>query len=214
MAWHPVVIDAAGAMGHRRDLETTAPGAGSLGGLLRPRATLVPRRDNRAPAHTGEPVAWTAPMSRQQLDTTIYALTSAAIYLTAALSGMRASELLELTAGCRPRRTCPAAARGSGFVTRRIKGEPFGGIDDAWVVHRRSRPRHRHGRAAHRRRRRRAAVRQGIEQQPLAASSHCGSGSTASTAAAWPRPDPGRCRSTRGRYGAPSRSRSPNARTD
>jgi hypothetical protein len=91
-------------------------------------AALVARAD------TGELVAWTQPMSRGELDAAVYAVTSACLYLTSALCGMRSSELAELTAGCR--RQEDRAGGGSRFrlVTRKIKGEAFGGVEDAWVV--------------------------------------------------------------------------------
>lgn len=38
-------------------------------------------------------------MARHQLDATVHAVTSAAYFLTSALSGMRSSELAELTSG-------------------------------------------------------------------------------------------------------------------
>lgn len=134
MAWHPVVMDAAGAMGHRSHLETLRPELERWVrhcGIEEPwcrNAALVGRQD------TGEPLAWTLPMNRYELDTAIYALTSACFYLTSALSGMRASELLELTAGGRQREELPGGSSRFRLVTRRIKGEPFGGVEDAWVV--------------------------------------------------------------------------------
>ncbi len=133
-AWHPVVVAAAAAMGHRRDLERLRPeleGWVQQCGIEQPwgrTAASVARRD------TGEPVTWTAPMSRHELDAAIYALTSACFYLTSALSGMRASELLEVSAGGRHRDELPGGSSRFRLVTRRIKGEPFGGVQDAWVV--------------------------------------------------------------------------------
>src|SRR5450759_1770286 len=133
MAWHPVVVDAAGAMGHRRDLETLRPELERWVehcGIQEPwcrNAAVVARKD------TGDPVAWTLPLSRQELDTAVYALTSACFYLTSALSGMRASELVELAAGCRTQEERPGGPRFR-LITRRIKGEVFGGAEDAWVV--------------------------------------------------------------------------------
>lgn len=134
MGWHPVVVAAAGAMGHRRDLETLRPELQRWVqhcGIVEPwcrEATLVARHDN------DQLVPWALPMSRQQLATTIHALTSAAFYLTSALTGMRASELTELRAGCRQQDDRPGGNPRFRLRTRRIKGEPFGGTDDAWVV--------------------------------------------------------------------------------
>ncbi len=134
LAWHPVVVETVGAMGHRRDLERLRP---ELEAWVARCGIEQPWGRNPAtvaPPHGDEPVAWTVPMSRRQLDTTIYALTSACYYLTAALSGMRASELLELTVGCRRRDELPGGSSRFRLVTRRTKGEPFGGVQDAWVV--------------------------------------------------------------------------------
>jgi hypothetical protein len=83
---------------------------------------------------TGESLPWTLPMSRSELDTAVHVLTSAAFCLTSALSGMRASELMELSAGCRRKEQRPGAGPRFRLVTRRIKGEAFGGSEDAWVV--------------------------------------------------------------------------------
>ena len=135
MAWHPLVVETAAAMGHRRNLEALRPELQrwvAECGLAEPwgrDAALVARHRD------GEGVPWTAPMSRRQLDTAIYAVTSAAFYLTSALSGMRASELAELSEGCRRQEPRPSGG-GSRFrlLTRRIKGEAFGGVEDAWVV--------------------------------------------------------------------------------
>lgn len=134
LAWHPVVVDSVAAMGRRRDLERLRPELErwvQQCGIEQPwgrNAVSVARKD------TGEMVKWTEPMNRHELDATIYALTSACFYLTSALSGMRASELLELTAGCRQRDELPGGSPRFRLVARRIKGEPFGGVADAWVV--------------------------------------------------------------------------------
>ena len=134
MAWHPVVVDTACAMGHRRDLERLRPELErwvQQCGIQQPwcrNAALVARQD------TGEPIAWTPPMSRSELDAAVYALTSACFYLTSTLSGMRASELVELAAGCRRQEDRPGGRQRFRLITRRIKGEAFGGTEDAWVV--------------------------------------------------------------------------------
>jgi hypothetical protein len=46
---------------------------------------------------------------------------------------MRASELVDLAAGCRTQEERPGGPRFR-LITRRIKGEVFGGAEDAWVV--------------------------------------------------------------------------------
>ena len=134
MAWHPFVVEAAGAMGHRRDLETLRPGLErwvSECGLQQPwcrNASPVPRHGD------GEPVPWALPMARHQLDAMAYVVTSAAYFLTSALSGMRASELAELTSGCGRQEQRPGGGIRYYLASRRIKGEAFGGTEDAWVV--------------------------------------------------------------------------------
>lgn len=134
MSWHPLVVEAAGAMGHRRDLETLRPELErwvSECGLQQPwcrDAAPVPRPDD------GTLVPWTLPMARHQLDATVYVVTSAAYFLTSALCGMRSSELAELTSGCRQQEERPGGGTRYRLVSRRIKGEAFGGTEDAWVV--------------------------------------------------------------------------------
>jgi len=134
MAWNPVVLQAASAMGHRRNLEALRPELEQWVqecGIQEPwcrNPVEVPRQD------TGEMVPWTRPMSRNQLDTTLYAVVSAAFAVTSALSGMRSSELAELSAGCTRREERPGGATRFRLVTRRIKGEAFGGTQDAWVM--------------------------------------------------------------------------------
>jgi hypothetical protein len=134
MAWHPFVVETAAAMGHRRDLETLRPELErwvSECGLQQPwcrDAPVVPRHDD------GEPAPWALPMARHQLEAMVYVVTSAAYFLTSALSGMRASELAELTSGCRRQEQRPGGGTRYRLVSRRIKGEAFGGTEDAWVV--------------------------------------------------------------------------------
>ncbi len=134
MSWHPLVVEAAGAMGHSRDLEILRPeleGWVSECGLEQPwcrDAPPVPRHDDDTP------VPWALPMARHQLDATVHAVTSAAYFLTSALSGMRSSELAELTSGCRQQEERPAGGTRYRLASRRIKGEAFGGTEDAWVV--------------------------------------------------------------------------------
>lgn len=134
LAWHPLVVEAAGAMGHRRNLEILRPElerwAAECGIAERwcRDGAPVGRHD------TGELVGWSRPMARHELDAAIYAVTSACFYLTSALTGMRASELVELSAGCRRAEQRPGGGTRLRLVTRKIKGEEFGGVEDAWVV--------------------------------------------------------------------------------
>ena len=134
LAWHPLVVEVAGAMGHRRNLEILRPELERWAaecGITEPwcrTAALVARPD------TGELVPWARTMARRELEATIYAVTSACFYLTSALSGMCASELVELTAGCRRQEQRPGGGARFRLVTRKIMGEEFGGVEDTWVV--------------------------------------------------------------------------------
>lgn len=79
--------------------------------------------------------AWTFPLDRAQAVALIGIVRTAAIIVIAAISGMRASELMELQVGCRR----PPEHLGPGLVRYRlaskvVKGQALGGIDDEWVV--------------------------------------------------------------------------------
>jgi len=134
IAWHSVVVDAIGAMGHRRHLESLRPFLErwvAECGIEEPwcrDAVLVPRLDD------GQMVPWALPGDRNHLGVMESTVTSAALYVTSALSGMRSSELLELTAGARQREDRPGGASRYRVASRRIKGEPFGGVEESWVV--------------------------------------------------------------------------------
>lgn len=73
-------------------------------------------------------------MSSKELSSLVYAVSSAGFFIIAALSGMRASELMELRPGCRSRVDLPGGRHRFRLVTRRIKNEAFGGVEDSWVV--------------------------------------------------------------------------------
>jgi hypothetical protein len=80
-------------------------------------------------------VPWTTPLSWVEADALVGIVRTAAITLLAAVSGMRAGELMELRIGaCRP-----PEHYGDGLVRYRlaskvVKGQPLGGTDDEWVV--------------------------------------------------------------------------------
>lgn len=134
VSFHPLVVQTCAAMGNRRDLETLRTELEQWAhdcGIEYPYgrdAAIVSRADD------GTPITWTEPVSRSQLDTCAYAVISAAYYITSALTGMRASELSELTAGCRRQSTLPGGVSRYRLASRRIKGVAFGGADDEWVV--------------------------------------------------------------------------------
>ncbi|MFE2729317.1 site-specific integrase [Kitasatospora sp. NPDC059327] len=78
---------------------------------------------------------WTVPLHRPQAVALLGIVRTASIIVLAAISGMRASELMELRVGCRRPPEEPVA----GFTRYRIaskvvKGQPLGGTDDEWVV--------------------------------------------------------------------------------
>ncbi|WP_434598399.1 site-specific integrase [Streptomyces sp. A5-4] len=92
-------------------------------------ADLVPGADG-----TSSP-PWTLPMSRAQAVALVGIVRTAAIITVAAISGMRASELMELRIGCRrpPGEAVPGLTRYR-IASKIVKGQPLGGTDDEWVV--------------------------------------------------------------------------------
>jgi hypothetical protein len=80
-------------------------------------------------------VAWSPPLHRLQAVALVGIVRTAAAAVIAAVSGMRASELMELLIGCRQ----PGEELAPGMVRYRlaskvIKGQPLGGTRDEWVV--------------------------------------------------------------------------------
>jgi integrase len=94
------------------------------------------RNPAEVPAANGSGMLpWTLPLHRSQAVALIGIVRTAAIVLLAAVSGMRASELMELRVGCRR----PAEEPVPGFrrfrlASKIVKGQPLGGTDDEWVV--------------------------------------------------------------------------------
>ncbi|MFI5825548.1 site-specific integrase [Streptomyces rishiriensis] len=78
---------------------------------------------------------WTLPLSRPQAVALVGIVRTAAIVTAAAISGMRASELMELRIGCRrpPDEAVPGLTRYR-IASKIVKGQPLGGTDDEWVV--------------------------------------------------------------------------------
>lgn len=92
-------------------------------------AARVPRAD------TGEPVAWTEPLTAEELHRAAGYVLIAAQILTTATTGMRRSELMEITAGSRlPAREVAGGGRRFRLASRLIKHQRFGGVADEWVV--------------------------------------------------------------------------------
>jgi integrase len=78
---------------------------------------------------------WTLPVPVNQISILSRSLQTACIIVIAAVSGMRASEISELAAGCRlpVEEPVPGLARFR-IASKVIKGQPLGGTDDEWVV--------------------------------------------------------------------------------
>ncbi|WP_405738564.1 site-specific integrase [Streptomyces sp. NBC_01525] len=88
-----------------------------------------------ARADNAELVPWTSPLAAEDVNITASYVVIACLVLTAALSGMRHSELLEIEAGCRrPAREIPGGGRRFRLAGRLVKGQTFGGAPDEWVV--------------------------------------------------------------------------------
>jgi integrase len=88
------------------------------------------------PAADGSGVLpWTPPLHRSQAVALIGIVRTAAIVLLTAVSGMRASELMELRVGCRlPAEEPVPGLRRFRLASKIVKGQPLGGTDDEWVV--------------------------------------------------------------------------------
>lgn len=111
----PAIVSAAEAVGVEEPYGRNAP--------------LVTRADGN-----GE-TPWTLPVPEHQVSTLVRSLRTACIIVIAAVSGMRASEISELAAGCRRpvEEPVPGLARYR-IASKVIKGQPLGGTDDEWVV--------------------------------------------------------------------------------
>lgn len=94
------------------------------------------RNAAEAPAADGSGVLpWTPPLHRSQAVALIGVVRTAAIVLLTAVSGMRASELMELRVGCRrPAGEPVPGLRRFRLASKIVKGQPLGGTDDEWVV--------------------------------------------------------------------------------
>jgi len=88
-----------------------------------------------ATADASSTLAWTTPLHRLQAVALVGIVRTAAVIVLATVSGMRASELMELRIGCR--RTSEEPASGLHryrLASKVVKGQPLGGTDDEWVV--------------------------------------------------------------------------------
>jgi len=91
--------------------------------------TLIDRADGQGQ------VPWSPPLHRLEAVALAGVVRTAAAAVIAAVSGMRASELMELQVGCRlpPEEFGPGMTR-CRLAGKLIKGQPLGGTRDEWVV--------------------------------------------------------------------------------
>ncbi|OIJ94477.1 hypothetical protein BIV25_23085 [Streptomyces sp. MUSC 14] len=86
-------------------------------------------------ADASSTLAWTTPLHRLQAVALVGIVRTAAVIVLATVSGMRASELMELRIGCRRMSEEPASGLHRYRLTSKVvKGQPLGGTDDEWVV--------------------------------------------------------------------------------
>lgn len=80
-------------------------------------------------------VPWTPPLDRLQAVALVGVVRTATAAVIAAVSGMRACELMELQVGCRlpPEEPLPGMTRYR-LAGKLVKGQPLGGTRDEWVV--------------------------------------------------------------------------------
>lgn len=80
-------------------------------------------------------VAWTEPLTAGQAGELAAVVFTACLFVTSAVSGMRSSELMELTvASCAPPREVKPGLFRFALAGKRIKSERWGGVPDEWVV--------------------------------------------------------------------------------
>ena len=113
----------------------TSPRPGRHPGPRRPAAPWG-RDAARIPvAGASEPIPWTLPLHAFEAVHLTEVARTACLLVIAAVTGMRAGELMELTtaASLPPRETVPGLARYK-LAGRVIKDQPHGGTPDEWVV--------------------------------------------------------------------------------
>jgi hypothetical protein len=139
----PLLRVSFGPMAHQ--LRCAPPSLRQLDGI-RDVAEDVVRRVGVVPplARDAEPVtsadgsgslAWTKPLTAMQLDDLVTVGLDACLLVTAAISGMRSGELMELTPGsCLPPRQIGDGLFRFALGSKRFKGAAFAGVRDEWVV--------------------------------------------------------------------------------
>ena len=92
-------------------------------------AVLVQRADDAGR------VPWTMPLTTQQVDDLTLTVFNAALFAAALLTGMRSSELMELAGdSCVPPEEVTPGLFRYRLASQLIKGQPWGGTADEWVV--------------------------------------------------------------------------------
>ena len=91
-------------------------------------AEEVPKADNSGS------IAWTEPMSGDQLECWWRYVFGACAVVIAAVSGMRKCELAEIMPGALNATEIPGGGRRYRLSSKRIKGQPLGGVADEWIV--------------------------------------------------------------------------------
>jgi integrase len=117
--------------GHRAAARPLIEQAVAIVGTAKPwarNAAHVPRADDAGTT------PWTLPLDERDVRNLAGYAHTACLVLTAALTGMRASELMELRHGCRD-----ITRHGDGLTRYRlknklVKGQPLGGTREEWVV--------------------------------------------------------------------------------
>ncbi|MGW5155765.1 hypothetical protein ACWEPN_09815 [Nonomuraea wenchangensis] len=98
------------------------------------KAPLVPHA-RHWPGSDPELITWTEPMSSLRARQMATVVMTAALVVTAAISGMRNSELREIVPGSRREPVdIPGGGRRYRLASKVIKGQRFGGKPDEWVV--------------------------------------------------------------------------------
>lgn len=77
---------------------------------------------------------WTLPLHGGEVVALARVVRSACIIVIAAISGMRASELMELVVGCRRPHEASGDRVRYRLASKVVKGQPLGGTEDEWVV--------------------------------------------------------------------------------
>ena len=116
-------------LGELRDPIEAAVAAVGIQEMFARDGALVDRADGQGQ------VPWSPPLHRLQAVALVGVVRTATAALIAAVSGMRASELMELKVGCQlpPEEPLPGMARYR-LVSKLVKGQPLGGTRDEWVV--------------------------------------------------------------------------------